>query len=158
MPKQFDTMAMDDGPGATGTGHQPSAAPRFLAFDQALAFAWSLRLANTAEWRVWCKAGMRPPNVPSQPGEVYKDHGWQGWGHWLGTGNTRNMTHFLPFTEALAVARSLGLASQFEWKVWSKEGMRPRNVPAHPDTVYKDHGWQGWATGWAPATSAPRSS
>ena len=31
-----------------------------------------------------------------------------------------------------------------EWEVWSKEGTRPPNVPAHPESAYKDGGWQGW--------------
>jgi len=29
---------------------------------------------------------MRPAGVPSAPDRVYKDGGWQGWGHWIGTG------------------------------------------------------------------------
>ena len=125
-----------------GTGNQCT--KEFLPFGEALAVARSLGLASLRAWHAWCKEGMRPPDVPSAPNVVYKDHGWQGWGHWLGTGNTRNMTHFLPFGEALAVAQSLGLASMFEWRVWSKEGLRPTNVPSNPNTVYKDHGWQGW--------------
>ena len=42
------------------------------------------------------------------------------------------MSKFLPFDEALAVARSLGLASSREWKVWCKEGMCPPNVRGPP--------------------------
>jgi len=54
--------------------------------------------------------------APSQRAHTaYKDHGWQGWGHWLGTGNQANQTkEFLPFADALAVAQSLGLASTSE--------------------------------------------
>ena len=71
--------------------------------------------------------------------------GPQGWGHWLGTGNTGNNTTLpLPFVEALAVARSLNLANRFEWKQWCKEGMCPPNVPSHPERTYKAGGWQGW--------------
>ena len=120
-------------------------ASKFVPFAQALAFARSLNLDSSTEWEMWCKEGMRPPNVPSHPNQAYEDGGWQGWGHWLGTGNTQCGTEqFLPFDEALAVARSLGLASVFEWKVWCKEGMRPPNVPSHPERTYKDGGWQGW--------------
>ena len=118
--------------------------PRFLPFEEALVVARSLNLTSSTEWRVWSKEGLRPANVPSAPDAVYKDRGWQGWGHWLGTGNTRNATVFLPFKEALAVARSLGLPGRMEWRVWSKEGLRPANVPSMPNRVYKDHGWQGW--------------
>ena len=86
---------------------------KFLPFDEALAVAHSLNLANRFEWQQWGTEGMRPPNVPSMPNRVYKDHGWQGWGHWLGSSNLQTKL-FLPFGEALAVARSLGLANRFE--------------------------------------------
>ena len=59
-------------------------------------------------------------------------------------GEPKATTEFLPFAEALVLARSLGLANIHEWKAWSKEGQRPRNVPAVPNKVYKDDGWQGW--------------
>ena len=115
----------------------------FLPFCEAVVFAQSLGLANMREWLVWCKEGMRPPDVPSHPESTYKDGGWQGWGHWLGTGNQRTKD-FLPFAEALAVARSLNLASGNQWRLWCKEGMRPPDVPSHPEHTYKDAGWQGW--------------
>ena len=126
-----------------GTGNTYNTTPP-LPFAEALAVARSLNLASLKEWKAWCKEGRRPPNVPSRPDQTYKDIGWQGWGHWLGTGNTRNTILPLPFVEALAVARSLNLANQFEWEQWCKEGMRPSNVPSHPNAVYKDGGWQGW--------------
>ena len=125
-----------------GTGNTRNTTP-FLPFGEALAVAQSLGLGSAREWHVWCKAGRRPPNVPSLPPSTYKGRGWQGWGHWLGTGN-QSSNEFLPFGEALAVARSLGLASSTEWRVWCKEGMRPPEVPSCPHAAYKDGGWQGW--------------
>ena len=57
--------------------------------------------------------------MPSAPDKVYEDGGWQGWGHWLGTGNQAGGAKaFLPFGEALTCVQSLGLASQNEWWVW----------------------------------------
>ena len=58
---------------------------KFLPFGEALVVAQSLNLANRFEWQQWCKEGMRPPNVPANPSNVYKNAGWQGWVHWLGT-------------------------------------------------------------------------
>ena len=52
-------------------------------------------------------------NVPSNPDKVYMEHGWQGFGHWLGSGNAQKKL-FLPFDEALAVAQSLGSANMRE--------------------------------------------
>ena len=138
-----------------GTGNLVT--KQFLPFEEALVVAQSLKLAGEADWRVWCKEGMRPPNVPSQPSQVYKHDGWRGWGHWLGTGNIQCGTEqSQPFGEALAVVRSLGLASQFEWRAWCKEGMRPANVPAQPGKVYKHTGWQGWGH-WLGTGNTPRN-
>ena len=158
---------------------------RFLPFDKALAVVQSLGLATSNEWKEWCKEGVRPPDIPCHPDRIYKDSGWQGWGHWLGTGeflpleealavarsrggggagggegegeggaaapgggpparphgNTKN---FLSFAEARVLARGLRLCSQLEWRACSKAGLRPRNVPAHPDRIYKHSGWRGW--------------
>ena len=63
---------------------------KFLPFDEALAVSQSLGLANQKEWYAWGKEGMRPANVPGGPHKVYKHDGWQGWGHWLGTGNIKS--------------------------------------------------------------------
>merc|ERR1712086_860322 len=98
--------------------HLPPTMSKFLPFSDALAVAQSLRLANRAEWFAWCKEGVRPPNVPANPNRTYKHDGWQGWGHWLGTGNTHTK-QFLSFEEALVVARSLRLASAKEWEAWA---------------------------------------
>ena len=141
-----------------GTGTQSSSAKQFLPFGEGLAAARSLGLASKTEWELWSKQGMRPPGVPSVPDRVYKDSGWQGWGHWLGTGNIINgIEQFLPFHEALAVARSLGLASQKKWKAWSKEGAPPPNVPSAPGRTYKDGGWQGWVH-WLGSGSIKKAS
>ena len=145
-----------------GTSNCNLVTKQFLPFDEALAVARSLNLANAREWTAWSKEGLRPRNVPSAPNKVYEDHGWQGWGHWLGTGNIQNGDQqFLPFDEALAMARSFGLAGMSgskEWRAWCKEGMRPRNMPADPNRVYKDHGWQGWGHWLGTGSQRPRAT
>ena len=140
-----------------GTGNIQNGDQQFLPFAEALAVARCLGLASVKEWKAWCKEGLRPRHVPAKPEHVYADHGWQGWGHWLGTGNQATK-QFLPFGEALAVARSLGLASQKEWWAWCKDGMRPRNMPANPDKVYKDHGWQGMVHWLGTGSQRPRAT
>ena len=51
---------------------------------------------------------------------------------------------FLPFEEALVHARSLGLGTQEAWREWCESGARPNDVPAWPDDVYSEEGWQTW--------------
>ena len=138
MPRNPTTIYKDDG----WQGWRYWLGKRFLPFGEALAAARSLRLANQREWFAWCKEGLRPANVPSNPQLAYADGGWRGWGHWLGTGNQQT-NEFLPFGEALALARSLELASLVEWQTWSVSGMRPASVPSDPSKIHKDGGWQG---------------
>ena len=127
-----------------GTGTVKTGAEQFLPFEEALAVARSLNLASQFEWKVWSKEGLRPRNVPADPSKIYKDHGWQGWVHWLGSGNIKKLSKFAPFGQALTYAQSLGLAGQREWVAWCKDGRRPPNVPSAPNHTYKDRGWQGW--------------
>ena len=54
---------------------------------------------------------------------------------------------WLPFEEARAFVHTLELKGAAEWNDYSagrmekEEGTRPPNIPANPDTVYKDTGW-----------------
>jgi hypothetical protein len=48
------------------------------------------------------------------------------------------------FTEGRALAQRLGLKSAKGWKAWSKSGQRPSDIPAHPETTYRDDGWISW--------------
>ena len=119
--------------------------PAFLPFKMALLYARSLKLKSRAEWDVWRMTGARPANIPSTPHAVYKHNGWLGYGHWLGTGAVATKDQqFLPFKKALLRARSLKLKGVNEWKAWSKTGVRPADMPSHPNTVYKHDGWQGY--------------
>ena len=118
---------------------------QFLPFKKALLYARSLKLKGFTEWRNWTKTGVRPAAMPSDPGKYYKHDGWQGFGHWLGTGNVAPQSqHFLPFKKALLHARSLKLKSTRDWQAWCKNLDRPANIPAGPHTVYKYEGWQGY--------------
>ena len=123
----------------------------FLPFTQALLYARSLKLKSKKMWEAWSKTSARPANMPSTPNAAYKQDGWQGYGHWLGTGNVSvKDKQFLPFKEALLYARSLKLKSHNEWAAWRKTSERPANMPFTPDRIYKHEGWQGyghWLTG-----------
>ena len=109
-------------------------------------------LKGTREWQSWCKHGERPVNVPACPDRVYTHEGWQGYGHWLGTGTVAPKEQkFLAFKKALLHARSPKLKSVNEWQAWSKTGARPANISSFPSTTYKHGSGKGGGTGWAPA-------
>jgi hypothetical protein len=50
----------------------------------------------------------------------------------------------LPFAAGRAYARKLKLRNRSEWREWRKGGQRPSNIPAHPETTYRDDGWISW--------------
>ena len=130
---------------------------KFLPFKEALLYARSLKLTCQKEWEVWSKSSVRPLNIPSAPHATYKHDGWQGYGHWLGTGNqVGGKLDFLPFKKALLQARSLKLKSEKEWREWRKSDLRPVNVPTRPDQVYKHGGWQGYMHWLGTGTVAPK--
>ena len=149
MPSNPDKPTSTTGGKAMGTGWAPATLLRkdqqFLPFKKALLYARSLKLKGVKNGEDWAKTGVRPANMPSNPHRTYKHDGWQGYGHWLGTGTRCSKDkQFLPFKKALLYARSLKLKTSNEWRDWAKSGARPANMPSNPDRTYKHDGWQGY--------------
>ncbi len=109
----------------------------FLPFEEARIFVRRLKMKSHSEWIKYCKSGKRPNNIPSNPGNIYKDKGWNGMRDYLG--NT-----LLPFEEARIIARKLKITSQEEWVEYCKSDKRPSNIPSNPNLTYKDKGWNGY--------------
>jgi hypothetical protein len=66
-----------------------------------------------------------------------------GYRDWLGL-PAEGPPRFLPFQEARAFVRNLGLHSSNEWEDWRMSGKRPSNIPSHPKDVYEKTGeWAG---------------
>jgi hypothetical protein len=55
---------------------------------------------------------------------------------------------YLPYEEAHRFAIDLHIKSRKEWRDYVKGKLpgkiKPQNLPAHPDGIYKTKGWQGW--------------
>lgn len=125
-------------------GNDRTRSTQFRQFPEALAFARSLGLGSSTAWQKWSRSGARPSDIPSNPDQSYRGQGWQGFGHWLGTGRTAHSSQSRPFPEALAYAQSLRLPSKRAWHDWSKNGGRPADIPSNPAREYEREGWQGW--------------
>ncbi|HZV01132.1 MAG TPA: hypothetical protein VFF73_30750, partial [Planctomycetota bacterium] len=119
---------------------------KFRPFNEARAFARSLKLETLDEWRRFAFSKERPKDIPSKPHQTYK-HCWKGFRDWLGTHvrEERWARHFRSFKEARVFVRTLGLESTDEWKKWAKRttGKRPRDIPAYPWLIYLGKGWRG---------------
>jgi hypothetical protein len=55
----------------------------YLPFNEARAFARSLKLKTLKDWNSYLKQKTRPENIPYHPERAYKDAGWIGWKDWL---------------------------------------------------------------------------
>ena len=137
-----------------GTGTIAAQLRQYRPFHNARAFANKLSLKNGAEWRAYCKGqmprlGKLPDDIPVAPNQTYKDEGWAGMGDWLGTGTIANsLKEYRPFEEARAFVRKLRLRNQAEWVAYCKgqipqQGKLPSDIPASPQSTYKEKGWAG---------------
>lgn len=52
--------------------------------------------------------------------------------------------NWMPFQEARLIVRDLGLNSYSHWREFSKSMKKPSDIPANPNGVYKNEGWDSW--------------
>ena len=83
----------------------------YRPFPEAMTYIRGLKLQGTVAWVTWCKSGQRPPDIPANPQITYKDSGWQGMRHWLGTETSVGpyRKRFRLFKDAVEYAHSLKL-------------------------------------------------
>jgi hypothetical protein len=105
---------------------------KFLSFTKARKYVRSIKNLTGSNWYDWCRND-RPSNIPSRPDRTYQNKGWKGWGDWFG-----KKKEFLPYKKARALARKLGIKGSAEWHLLSKQGKRPKTIPANPNTYYKE--------------------
>jgi hypothetical protein len=112
-------------------------------FKEARAFVHGLGFKSENEWRDYAKSRQRPNDIPANPLSKYKNVGWAGWGDWLGNGRVGRGER-RSFEEAREFVRGLGLKSNREWREYLRSGKKPADIPAGPDRIYFNDGWDGW--------------
>lgn len=145
----------------------PSEGPsRWKSYADARKYVSRLGLKSKHEWdamssvspnaldypKVWLSqpTRLRPPDIPSNPDRAYYGRGWQGWGHFLGTGTVATQCRkYRDFDKAREFSRSLKLVSQREWKDYCchrfpNSPEKPEDIPSCPQLVYKGKGWTSW--------------
>ncbi|MGD0465899.1 MAG: DEAD/DEAH box helicase family protein [Gammaproteobacteria bacterium] len=84
-----------------GTGYIAHQNRKWLAFEDARAFARSLKFVGKNDWTEWAKLDIRPIDIPAYPNEVYAKKGWSGWQDWLGLFNNWNINNVKAFIRSL---------------------------------------------------------
>lgn len=118
----------------------------FKSFLEAREFVRELDLRSEQDWKDFKQSGKKPANIPAKPEKVYKEQGWSGYMDWLGYSKVnRNSNHaFKEFKEAREFVRNLGLSTEDKWRDYKRSGIKPADIPAKPENVYKGKGWKGF--------------
>lgn len=139
-------------------------------FLQARAFARSLRLKSSREWKDYA-AGKRsdlpplPNDLPTNPMVAYKED-YISFADWLGVDmqsySGRRQRKWREFGIARDYVRSLGIKTSAEYRKWSSGGLphlppKPDDIPAKPESVYWGQGWISYPDWLGKNTKAIRS-
>jgi hypothetical protein len=114
----------------------------WLPFEEAREHVRALGLSGQKEWIEYCRSSERNIYIPSTPEKVYKNKGWISLGDWLGNGRiAAKDREYLPFEEARAEVKALGLSGQKEWIEYCRSNEKILNIPSKPERIYKNKGW-----------------
>jgi hypothetical protein len=131
----------------------------YRSFEEARGFARSLGFAKYQDW-LDCYSGdplknkfkpKLPKDIPRQPHKFYRDKGWIGPADFLGYGDRLAVGNiqYRSFEEARGFARSLGLKSHIEWRLYCRgkmprKGKIPQDIHSRPATFYQSKGWENF--------------
>lgn len=113
---------------------------KFRSYKAARDYVRKQGLVDSKDWRAWCAAGKRPPDIPGAPDLIYKDKGWTTWGDFFGTANI-HPAQMLTAREAMPIVRALGIRNRTEFMEAKRTGKLPNNVPL---TIDRRPDWIGW--------------
>jgi superfamily II DNA or RNA helicase len=117
----------------------------WMPFEEAREYVRGLGLKNVKQWGIFYKSKNRPSDLPTVPQIIYKNVGWINFGDFLGTQRISDRYRtYLSFKEARNIVHTYKFISVEEYRDWSKRGLRPINIPAKPDIVYKNNGYISW--------------
>ncbi len=125
----------------TGSKYQDR---KFLSYEDAKKYVHDLKLQKWKDWMLIAKSGQLPNDIPKDPSSAYKNKGWINWGDWLGTGRvSTSQMGFQSYQESKRSVKKYGIESSTKWREFCRSGLKPTNLPANPNKVYKDE-WISW--------------
>lgn len=133
---------------------------RFLPYNEAIEQMLNtivpLGINSLSCWKKYTKGKMKgipkfPHNIPKCPDKVYKNRGWINWHVWFGTEKISYLTYNESRKWVNQNLKEYYYGSNIrEWWLKYTSGKiknapkLPRNIPKHPNSVYKKIGWVDW--------------
>ena len=122
----------------------------YRSYRKAVGFVRKLGLKSQRDWCKYLRGGFSgkpslPKDIPANPARVYRNNGWKGLGHWLGSFNKATFEkEYMPFSRARLFVRGLNLKRTSEWREFCANRLKPKkpiNIPSNPNLVYSS--WKG---------------
>ena len=122
----------------------------YRSYRKAVGFVRKLGLKSQRDWCKYLRGGFSgkpslPKDIPANPARVYRNNGWKGLGHWLGSFNKATFEReYMPFSRARLFVRGLNLKRTSEWREFRANRLKrkkPINIPSNPNLVYSS--WKG---------------
>ena len=116
----------------------------FLSYDKARKIIKSLKITNQDQYKNLSKSKEFYTSLPKSPESSYKNKGWKGWGHFLGTGVIASQNRkYRSFEGAKRYVKKLNLKKFRDWLDHTKKKKHPSDIPVALHRIYKDK-WKGW--------------
>jgi hypothetical protein len=125
-----------------GTGFVANYNRTFRSYQAARDYVRSQGLVDSKDWRAWCTAGKRPPDIPASPDQHYDGKGWVSWGEFFGSTNI-HPAQMMTTREAMPIVRELGIRNRAEFLDAKRTGKLPHDIPL---TIERRPDWIGWET------------
>ena len=116
----------------------------FVSYEEAQRRVQEQGLKTSEEYSEWQKT---QPDLPSHPGQRYKNKGWINWLKFLGKKNKFSGTNrskakiFVSYEEAKKRVQTKGIKSIKDYGQWQKAH---KDIPSNPNLTYKGKGWTKW--------------
>ena len=130
-----------------GTGSVATRSRQYLPYEVAREIVKAKQFKNLKEWQLYAREG-RPENIPSHPDKSYRNQGWRGYKHWLGT---ENMSHqdrskeFLGLVEAKKYLEDIGIKTLQEYRLLLTQRPELKSILSeNAHRTYKNRGWKGY--------------
>lgn len=107
-----------------------------MSYDALKALVRKHRIVSIREWKQAVKNDALPGKYPTAPHNYYPE--FEGWEAFLAPKSAR----FLDFSDArkkaIELAKEHNLRTAYHWRWLSRQGLRPKDLPASPDQYYDD--------------------
>ncbi|MDE0151731.1 MAG: hypothetical protein OXK80_04455 [Bdellovibrionales bacterium] len=119
-----------------GTKNVSTRKIEWMSYEEARTFIQTQDIKTKKQFQEWAQSNKRPENFPRSPQSTYKDQ-WDGWGDFLGTGNT---IAYMKYSTARKYVQSLNFDPDHpkEFIEWLKSSDRPVHFPPNPHHFYSE--------------------